>query len=189
MEISSEHHNSQTVRARDLKFWHHVHLPLSVMCHMSCVTRDMSRVTCHMSHVTSRCHMWSLSVEGLLSTGPTSSSFYCPPLPFAYHCKASIYITRELSYSWLTFTYCVPSSYTGWSGEHGGSWSEFLAWIFVLFFVCFYHLLPQVIFLDDLHTQLHHPFYMWPDCGYLKFNQRSFKFQNFRGCKVGYKFL
>ena len=135
---------------------------------MSHVTCHMSHVACHMSHVTS--HMsyvkefkkwtkwWSLLVEGLLSTGPTSSSFYCPPLPFAYHCKASIYITRELSYSWWTFTYRVPSSYTGCSGEHGGSWSEFLAWIFVLFFVCFYHLLPQVIFLDDLHTQLHHPF-------------------------------
>ena len=56
-----------------------------VMCHVS---RHMSRVTCHMSRVT--CHMsqfylfifffsrtkwWSLSVEGLLSTGPTPSSF------------------------------------------------------------------------------------------------------------------
>ena len=58
-----------------------------VMCHVSHVTCHMSHVTCHMSHVT--CHMtcvtchiffftkrWSLSVEGLLSTGPTPSSFF-----------------------------------------------------------------------------------------------------------------
>ena len=61
-----------------------------VTCHVSHVTCHMSRVTCHVSHVT--CHMsratchfffffffwtkrWSLSVEGLLSTGPTPSSF------------------------------------------------------------------------------------------------------------------
>ena len=56
------------------------------MCHVSCVTCHMSYVTCHMSRVT--CHVsyvkkkklknvikwWSLSVEGLLSTGPTPSS-------------------------------------------------------------------------------------------------------------------
>ena len=51
-----------------------------VMCHVMC---HVSRVTCHMSRVT--CHMspffffltkwWSLLVEGLLSTGPTPSSF------------------------------------------------------------------------------------------------------------------
>ena len=48
------------------------------------VTCHMSHVTCHMSHVT--CHYyyyfltqwWSLSVEGLLSTGPTLSSFLLP---------------------------------------------------------------------------------------------------------------
>ena len=56
-----------------------------VTCHVSHVTCHMSRVTCHMSCVT--CHMspfflllfptkwWSLSVEGMLSTGPTPSSF------------------------------------------------------------------------------------------------------------------
>ena len=52
-----------------------------VTCHMSCVTCHMLRVTCHMSRVT--CHVslflffsfflrtkwWSLSVEGLSSTG------------------------------------------------------------------------------------------------------------------------
>ena len=39
----------------------------------------MSRVTCHMSHVFFLCFYlakwWSLLVEGLLSTGPTPSSF------------------------------------------------------------------------------------------------------------------
>ena len=55
MEIYSNHHNFQTVRARDLKFWHNVHCPQCVMCHMSHVTCHVSRVTCHVSHVT--CHM------------------------------------------------------------------------------------------------------------------------------------
>jgi hypothetical protein len=57
---------------------------------------DVSRVTCHVSHVT--CHVshviffpsffrtkwWSLSVEGLLSTGPTPSSF-------SYRCLHNCY--------------------------------------------------------------------------------------------------
>ena len=57
------------------------------MCHVSRVTRHVSCVTCHLSPVT--CHMshfflyppknwtkwWSQSVEDLLSTGPTPSSF------------------------------------------------------------------------------------------------------------------
>ena len=38
---SSEHHESQTVKARELKFWTHVHSP-----------QQMSHVACHMSHVT-----------------------------------------------------------------------------------------------------------------------------------------
>ena len=59
-----------------------------VTCHVSCVTCHVSRVTCHVSHVTCHvsrvtcfffCFFWikwsSLSVEGLLSTGPTPSSF------------------------------------------------------------------------------------------------------------------
>ena len=57
--------------------------PKHVTCHMSRVTCHVSRVTCHMSRVT--CHFfslffrtkwWSLSVEGLLSTGPTPSSSF-----------------------------------------------------------------------------------------------------------------
>ena len=51
LERSSSHHNFHTVRARDLKFWHNVHHPLCVTCHMSRVTCHVSRVTCHVSHV------------------------------------------------------------------------------------------------------------------------------------------
>ena len=57
--ISSEHLHSQTVRARELKFWKKVYLPPSVMCHMSCVTCHVSHVMYHISCVT--CHMFFLS--------------------------------------------------------------------------------------------------------------------------------
>ena len=88
----------KTVRSRELQFWDNVHHPPCVTCHVSHVTCHMSHVTCHVSRVTTchlsrvRCHMshvffssyfffrikwWSLSVEGLLSTGPTPSSFRC----------------------------------------------------------------------------------------------------------------
>ena len=62
----------------------------------------MSRVTCHMSRVTcvkkklkKWTKLWSLSVEGLLSTGPTPSSFYharaCPRTTSAHlKCKHRI---------------------------------------------------------------------------------------------------
>ena len=67
-----------------------------VTCHMSCVTCHVSRVTCHVSHVTllfffSRTKWWSISMEGLLSTGPRLSSFkrMCKEIQklfnFAYH--------------------------------------------------------------------------------------------------------
>ena len=48
---SSEHLQSQTVRARELRLWENVHItPLSsVMCHMSRVPCHMWRITCHMS--------------------------------------------------------------------------------------------------------------------------------------------
>ena len=45
-----------------------------VTCHMSRVTCHVSRVTCHMSLFFFQTKWWSLSVEGLLSTGPTPSS-------------------------------------------------------------------------------------------------------------------
>ena len=53
MEISSKHHHSQTVRARELTFWEKVHLSPPVTCHVLNVTCHMSHVTCHMSLVVS----------------------------------------------------------------------------------------------------------------------------------------
>ena len=47
VEISSKHHNSQTVRARDLTFWHNVLHPLCVMCHLS-------HVMCHVVELVGR---------------------------------------------------------------------------------------------------------------------------------------
>ena len=48
MEIYSKQHDSQTVRARELKFGENVHP-------RTCVTSQVSHTTCHVSHVT--CHM------------------------------------------------------------------------------------------------------------------------------------
>ena len=45
----SQHHESQTVRARELKFWETVHHVSCVMWHMSRVLCQVSSVTCHMS--------------------------------------------------------------------------------------------------------------------------------------------
>ena len=66
---SSKHFHAQTVRARELKFWQKVHLPQSILCHVSyvmshvsCVMCHASCVTCHKSNVT--CHMSSLKQLG-----------------------------------------------------------------------------------------------------------------------------
>ena len=48
MKISSTNLHSQTVRARELKFWEGSPPPT---CHVSCVTCHLSHVTCHMSFV------------------------------------------------------------------------------------------------------------------------------------------
>ena len=61
-------------------------------CHMSCVRCHVSGVTCNMSHVTFFLNKWwSYSVEGLLSMGPTPSSFVEDKIsggPSHYcHCK------------------------------------------------------------------------------------------------------
>ena len=99
MEISSKLLHSQTIRASHVShvMCHVSHVTCHVSratCHLSHVMCCMSHVTCHMSHVTFRmshvtchvshviCHIfsekgWNLSVEGLLSTGPTPSSFRC----------------------------------------------------------------------------------------------------------------
>ena len=45
MEISSEHLHSQTIRARELKFWENVHPPPCVTCHMSRVRSQVSWVS------------------------------------------------------------------------------------------------------------------------------------------------
>jgi hypothetical protein len=47
VEISSKHCQSQTERARELKFWENVHPTLCVTCHVSRVTCQMSPVKCH----------------------------------------------------------------------------------------------------------------------------------------------
>ena len=43
---SSKHHNFQTVRASDLKFWHNVHHPLCVICRVSRVTKKQKQKNC-----------------------------------------------------------------------------------------------------------------------------------------------
>ena len=53
---SSKYHKSQTVRARNLKFWGNVHPPQYVTWHMSRFMCHMSHVTCCMSCVI--CHMY-----------------------------------------------------------------------------------------------------------------------------------
>ena len=49
VQISSEHCQSQTGRARELKFRENVHFTLCVSCLLSGVTSHLSSVTCHMS--------------------------------------------------------------------------------------------------------------------------------------------
>ena len=53
----SEHHISQTIRARDMKLSHNVH-------HLSRVTCHMSPVTCQMSHVIFFCKIGELVFGG-----------------------------------------------------------------------------------------------------------------------------
>ena len=77
-QVSHVTSNSQTVRARELKFWEKVHLlhPLSpVTCHMSHVKCQTLHVTCQMSHVIFF-KRWRYLVEGLFLMGPTPSSSY-----------------------------------------------------------------------------------------------------------------
>ena len=69
-------------KPEELGSWNFERMFTPTTCHMSHVTCHVSHITCHTSRV--RCHMshfllllikwWSLSVEGLLSTGPTPSS-------------------------------------------------------------------------------------------------------------------
>ena len=73
---------SRAVIAREQIFWENVHPLPCVICHVSHVTCHVSGVACHLSQVTCQVlyvkwrsiyfyftKWWSLSVEGLLSTG------------------------------------------------------------------------------------------------------------------------
>ena len=73
---------SQTVRARKLKFWEKVHLLPHVICHMERVTCLISCATCHASlnmifyfQIYLFFRALKRLTKGLLSTGPTASSF------------------------------------------------------------------------------------------------------------------
>ena len=71
---------SRTRRARELKFWVNVQPPQHFTCHMLHVMCHVSCAMFHMSYVTffggwGGTKWWSLSVEGLLTTGHTPSSF------------------------------------------------------------------------------------------------------------------
>ena len=56
VQISFKHCQSQTRRARELKFLENAHTTVCVTCHMSRVMCHMSNVMCHLSCVT--CHMF-----------------------------------------------------------------------------------------------------------------------------------
>ena len=91
LQISSKHCQTQSGRARELKFWENVHPTLCVMCHVSCVTCYLLRVTYQSTFfkpffynkkeediffpsLKNFTKWWSWLMEGLLSTGPTPSS-------------------------------------------------------------------------------------------------------------------
>ena len=48
---SLRYHESQTIRARELKLWENVSPSPCVTCHVSCVRCQVSHVTCHVSGV------------------------------------------------------------------------------------------------------------------------------------------
>ena len=52
VQISSEHCQSQTGRARELTFLENVHPTLCVLCHVSCALCHVSLFMCHVSSVT-----------------------------------------------------------------------------------------------------------------------------------------
>ena len=78
---------------------------LCVMGHMSCVTCHVLPVTCHLSHVIflfvyplkNWTKWWSWTVEGLLSTVPTPSSFFNNSNGRCYEGLLLIYDTRGAS--------------------------------------------------------------------------------------------
>ena len=80
--MSSKQFHSQTVRARDLKFWHNVHHPLCAEWHMSYITCQVSGVRCPMfflffSSIFFLLFFFFKVVKlGLFSMGPTLSSLF-----------------------------------------------------------------------------------------------------------------
>ena len=88
---------------------------------MSCVTCDMSCVTCHLScHLSCvTCHTfflggagtkwWSLTVEGLLSTGPTPSSFTICLYLYPYFLPRLI---QSIGHNVYVFVVCQPRPVT-----------------------------------------------------------------------------
>ena len=61
VRIYSKHSQSQSGRARELKFGENVHLTLYVMCHLSRVTCHVSLVNCHLSHVFKKIYIFPLN--------------------------------------------------------------------------------------------------------------------------------
>ena len=117
VQISSIHCQSQTGRARELKFRENVHFTLCVSCLLSRVTSHLSSVTCHMSFLfikenknkkmyileKKRTKWWSQSVEACYQQG-------LPRLVFVYFCFAwnsTFYFTFKCSN--LEPGPCVPN--------------------------------------------------------------------------------
>ena len=103
MEIYSKHCQSQTGRARELKFWENVRPTLCVMCHVS-------PVTCHLSPVTFFLFIFFLSLKKIGQRGGASRGRVCyqrglPRLVYeqVQHKKIGLYC--------LLFTvYCILST-------------------------------------------------------------------------------
>ena len=103
-----------------------------VMCHLSHVMCHVSRVTCHMSCVT--CHIylffltkgWSLSVEGLLSTGSSPSIFFVWLKQQSWQCKVSVgklvYFSRR---GFVRGHSHIMSATEGWGGGVSQPISDF----------------------------------------------------------------
>ena len=96
---SSKHQYCQAIRPSELTFWENVHSPPHVTCHMSYVMCHMWWLTCHVSHVVKYIYIciffltkwWSLSLKGVLSTGPTLSSFF-----YVNNLKSTFIHTKKL---------------------------------------------------------------------------------------------
>ena len=122
--ITSENHHCQTVRARDLTFWHNFHHPL-------CVRSHMSHVMCHVLHVFCCCIffffnylkiIWKL-FENYLKIGKKrrnikketradTTQTHSPPNPkYFRYCLLSIvhlYCLPSTLYCLSSTAYCLP---------------------------------------------------------------------------------